>query len=127
MKKEIVRTSDLMAAIKLLFKMEDVVSFYFSQCENRITKDKSSISSDCCDYALEVDKLVNFPQIHDLSRKNFIFIVFLFFSPFRLYIFKYFNKINTYSVYNLAFFSEKTIFYSDKRVVLTLTSNSLTL
>ena len=78
-KKEIVRTSDLMAAIKRLFKIEDVVSFYFSQCENRITQDKSIISTDCCDYALEVVKLFNFLQIHDLSRKSFNFIVFLFF------------------------------------------------
>ena len=112
MKKEIVRTSDLMASIKRLFKIEDVVSFYFSQCENRITQDKSSISTDCCDYALEVVKLVNFLQIHDLSRINCIFIVFLFFSSFRLYIFEYFNEINTYSVYDLAFFFEKTIIYS---------------
>ena len=73
MKKGIVRTSDLMAAIKHLFKFEDVVSFYFSQCENGITQDKSSISTDCCDYALEVVKLVNFLQIHDLSNKIFIF------------------------------------------------------
>ena len=62
-----------MAAIKCLFKFEDVVSFYFSQCENKITQDKSSISTDYCDYALEVVKLVNFLQIHDLSSKISIF------------------------------------------------------
>ena len=67
-----------MAAIKRLFKFEDVDSFLFSQCENRITQDKSSLSTDCCDYTLEVVKLVNFLQIHDLSRKVFIFIVFFF-------------------------------------------------
>ena len=112
MKKEIVRSSDLMAAIKRLFKIEDVVSFYFSQCENRINQDRSSISTECCDYALEVVKFVNVLQIHDLSRKNFIFIVFLFFLFFYSFRLIYFNKINTYCVYDLAFFSKKQFFYS---------------
>ena len=79
MRKQIVRTADLMAAIKRLFKFEDVVSFYFYQSENRITQDKSSLSTDCRYYALEIVELVNFLKIHDPSRKFCIFIVFFFF------------------------------------------------
>ena len=108
--KEIVRTSDLMAAIKRLFKFEDVVSFYFSQCENRITQDKSSISTDCCDYAPEVVQLVNFLQTHDLSSKIFIFFSSFscFFSLLLGYIFLNILTKKIHYVYDMAFFRKNS-------------------
>ena len=129
MKKEIVRTSDLMAAIKRLFNFKDVVSFYFSQCENRITQGKSSISTDCCDYALEVVKLVNFLQIHDLSSKIFISFPHRFLVFFLLLGYIILNILTNkiHYVYDLAFFEKKQFFTLVTRVVLTLTSYPLTL